>query len=79
MMIQVLKDVFGSKKEFKCKCCEKTIETNEKCWVNWKLPPSHHKAQTMPRKEFELDNVDMICMSCASKILNEIEGKDLFE
>ncbi|WP_073202930.1 hypothetical protein [Gracilibacillus kekensis] len=74
----LLKEVFGTKRDFSCKYCNNNIQTNEKCWVNWKLPPSHHKSQTLPRKEFELDNVEMICMRCANKIKDQITEKDLF-
>lgn len=62
--------MYNSKeKKFMCNNCNKVIETGEKCWVKWNFPPSHLRAQMLPRKSFELDNVPIICSVCSREEL----------
>lgn len=56
-------------KKFHCNNCNKVIETGEKCWMKWSLPPSHFHTQIMPSLALRYENAPMVCSECAKQDL----------
>ena len=61
----------NNQKVFKCNHCKKKIETAEKCWTKWQLPPKVNSFQDKSIKALEYQNAPILCLDCADVIMTE--------
>lgn len=69
----MLKMYLKTEKKFVCNHCQKEITAGDPCWMKTKFPEKATKAQLKPIKTLEFENAPLLCLACATKLIQLID------